>query len=347
MPLATQSYVNADLADSETLMSLAWTADEAAFLQPGLQTALDTVLAEAKLHLATYAVTDPFGQTALSETVAGKFALDPRSFTIFCGAGVSGLLFSLAAALSGKAVDVAGDCYPDFPEWLSRFSASVQTGLHRRADAVFIERPGFLGESEFDGKAALSDLCRRSDAIVIVDESNANYLPDTESAAVLLRDRANLIVLRGLSKAYGMGGMRFGYAVCGARASAWARTVFPPLQNASLSVAMAREILALPADLCDRLRHQIRQAKDTFLRAATEMGFPKSVPVHDALPYVVYDPEDRNDHLDAVRELTQRGIVGKQHVLWSGRARHLYRYSVPLDGSRIERFRRLMDRASG
>ncbi len=57
----------------------------------------------------------------------------------------------------------------------------------------------------------LSRLIGRYDGIFVADEAYAPFAD--ESAAALLKDHPNLVVVRTFSKAYGLAGMRLGYAV--------------------------------------------------------------------------------------------------------------------------------------
>lgn len=52
-----------------------------------------------------------------------------------------------------------------------------------------------------------------NDAAVIIDEAYGDFIPPEESAACLLDEYENLVVVRTFSKAFGMAGMRAGYII--------------------------------------------------------------------------------------------------------------------------------------
>lgn len=312
---AFQSYQGVDPAAEEAEgLNLAWTRDERECLSVDLTALLkDELRAEiADDHpwLDRYLVRDPYGEQALGLPVT-------------CGAGVVSLLACLAR-LSPK-VRILGETYPDFPYWLAQSGGSCAPD----ADLWFLERPSLTGDAHAD-LAPLADEAARADKVVIVDESNANYCPPGWSAASLARD--NVIVVRGFSKAYGLGGLRLAYCVASPRLTARIRTVVPPLLVSSLSLRLGARVLAL-GDITAPLRARIAAHKAemiALLRRAGVASFPSS----EHLPYVF---------ARASEPLRARGIVGKQHSVWSaGAVTSLYRLSVPLNESRMERLRGLL-----
>lgn len=66
-----------------------------------------------------------------------------------------------------------------------------------------------------DMKAFVDDVTTRSDATILVDEAYHEYVtdPEHESLLALAAEHPRLVVARTFSKAYGMAGLRFGYAV--------------------------------------------------------------------------------------------------------------------------------------
>lgn len=66
-----------------------------------------------------------------------------------------------------------------------------------------------------DMKAFVDEITKRSDAMVLVDEAYHDYVtdPEHESLLALAAEHPRLIVARTFSKAYGLAGLRLGYAV--------------------------------------------------------------------------------------------------------------------------------------
>ena len=94
-------------------------------------------------------------------------------------------------------------------------------------------------------------------ALVICDEAFLPLVPDGEAQSLipLLRDHRNLVVIRSLTKLYGIAGLRLGYAVGEPeRLQRWASWRDPWPVNAVAS-AVAQELLASPE------RHQAWQQR--------------------------------------------------------------------------------------
>ena len=94
---------------------------------------------------------------------------------------------------------------------------------------------------------ATCDILRVADAcpatIIVVDEAYIEF-SDCESAAALAAGRGNLLVLRTLSKAYGLAGARVGCVIGEADTIRLLSRVLPPYPLPSLSVAAALAMLA-------------------------------------------------------------------------------------------------------
>jgi histidinol-phosphate aminotransferase len=65
-----------------------------------------------------------------------------------------------------------------------------------------------------------------SGAVLMIDQAYHDFLPDGDSAFELVREGAPVLVLRTFSKAYGMAGLRLGYAIGSNRMLATLRTVW-------------------------------------------------------------------------------------------------------------------------
>lgn len=123
-----------------------------------------------------------------------------------------------------------------------------------------------------------------SDVLVILDEAYAEFVTDDSAVdgLALLGSRPNLVVLRTFSKAYGLAGLRIGWAtgpatiLDAARAAAIPLSVTEPAQQAAIaSLGLEAELLervgtlatrrdALAASLCD-LGLAVPRAQGNFL----------------------------------------------------------------------------------
>jgi|GEM_PF-2463941 len=354
LDLAVTSYETVDpTSEGRDVLNLAWTRDERECLAVDLESVVSSEL-RAELdsdleYVHSYFVRDPYGETLLRPAVAAFFGNNAWQGAVTCGAGVVSLVHALARLTNGKAAHIIGDTYPDFPYWVEQSggvcaaqpsSASVDDlgAESRRAGAavLFLERPGLFSDA-FAELTRLEALCREAaanDALVIVDESNANYCPPQRSAVVLAGTLPNLIVARGFSKAYGLGGLRLAYCVSAPALTERVRSAVPPLLASSLSLRLGKRILEL-GDVAAPLRSRIRERKREMIERFERANIEQLVPSTEFLPYVFV--RNRPDYLRS--HLEDRGIVGKPHPMWSERSgtiEHLYRLSVPLNATRMQ-----------
>lgn len=350
MPLAIRSYEDLpELFDDDQNLILAWTSDERSFLSADLNSVISAALtAEINQdlpHVNRYLVKDPYGEDYLGPAVERFFSRSQEAYCVMCGAGVISLLQSIAGLAKDRAVVVIGSVYPDFPYWVERASGRCiscpSTGDDWRnlefpsGSLVFFERPSLMGDF-LDDLTEVYELCRKgaaNNALIVIDESNANYYPAAFSAVNLLDRAENLIVLRGFSKAYGLGGLRLSYCVSSMPLRTRLRQAMPPLLASSLSLYLGRRVLEL-GDITQPLRRTIKQRKAEVTLLLERYQLSELLPSSERLPYLFV----RNSESYVRSRFDRRGIVGKLHTTWSGGApalQYLYRLSVPLQ---IERF---------
>ncbi len=96
--------------------------------------------------------------------------------------------------------------------------------------------------------------------LVVVDEAYAEYAtaPDYASAIPVAVERDNVIVARTFSKAYGLAGLRVGYAVGRPETLAQLRRTQPPFSVTTLGQVAAAEALRHPDRLAERVHENAR-----------------------------------------------------------------------------------------
>lgn len=338
MTLANNSYAPlASLCDSAGQLNLAWSLDEQAFFAPPLAQLIASALADGASQVAHYPVQDPWGEQMLGPTVYRHLDIDPAHAALTCGAGVGTLLHGLAGLAQGAAACICGDVYPDFPHWVTRMDGRCIAGAAGadHAAVVLVERPAMRGaECDHPRLRALCAALAGTGALVVVDESNANYCAPGYSAACLLATCRQLVVLRGLSKAFHMGGLRLGYALCHPTLAARVRARLPPMQVASLSLVLGRAILD-HGDRCDALRKRIATTRIESAALLATSTCPHRFRSNQHAPYLFCaDPDGA-----AAAWLAARGIVSKRQPFWTGSGLvHELRLSVPLTSDRMRQF---------
>lgn len=357
MPLAINSYKNLNtLVDDRQLLNLAWTLDERECLSVDLKSTisfeLEVEAREDLPYINSYFVKDPYGEDALEPLVASFFSITKGSYCVTCGAGVISLLHALARLTNGKVTHMIGNTYPDFPFWVEQSKGkclwhssnlSVEDHLSHLnvagASVIFLERPSLIGD-KFSHLSELAELCEGValyDTLVIVDESNANYYPPSFSAVNLVHEVDNLIVMRGFSKAYGLGGLRLAYCVASNRQKDIIRSVVPPLLASSLSLRIGSKILEL-GDIALTLRERIRETKAEMKKLFEDAQFNQIILSSEYMPYVLLNnsPEYIQTYIE------RKGILGKFHPICSETTpdiNYVYRLSVPLSTGRMDLLR--------
>jgi histidinol-phosphate aminotransferase len=154
---------------------------------------------------------------------------------------------------------------------------------------------------------------------VVFDQAYGEFVDDEEygdGLDFLKQGHDNVIVLRTFSKAYGLAGMRLGYALASARVCALLDTIKEPFNLNRLS------IVAGPAALADRdwLRDCVAQTiagRDHLTRRLTELGFAV-VPSQANFLLV-----DVGENAEALWErLLRRGVIIRPATGW-GLAHHV------------------------
>ncbi len=156
-------------------------------------------------------------------------------------------------------------------------------------------------------RAAVEHVARHAAGIVLLDEAYAEFAP--ESFADLAGRYERLLVVRTFSKAFGMAGLRVGYAAGAAPVVGMVERARGPYKVSALA---ERAVLAALADARDALgwvREHARLAieiRDSVAIALTAMGLP---PLPSAANFLCIPAADAA-HLSA--RLRARGVVVRQ-----------------------------------
>jgi len=163
---------------------------------------------------------------SLRDAVAGFHGLSPQQVII--GNGSDDVLNLLARAFGGKehntvesfpsyslypvVTAIAGGKIQSIP-FGDDFSLPVQKLLDSAADLLFITCPNAPSGVRFPLEA-LRALAAGNQGILVIDEAYAEFADDT--ALSLLDEFSNTVITRTFSKAYGLAGLRVGYALAAA-----------------------------------------------------------------------------------------------------------------------------------
>ncbi|MDX5318779.1 MAG: histidinol-phosphate transaminase [Actinomycetes bacterium] len=125
---------------------------------------------------------------------------------------------------------------------------------------------------EAEVRDVLADLPPR--VLVLLDEAYVEYVrdPDVVDGLSLLGDFPNVMLLRTFSKAYGLAGLRVGYAVGEAGLIAGVRAASTPFGTNALAQRAAVEALRLERQLLDRVSETVAE-RDRVLAAVRRIGW--------------------------------------------------------------------------
>ncbi|MDX2376144.1 histidinol-phosphate transaminase [Microbacterium sp. LRZ72] len=115
-----------------------------------------------------------------------------------------------------------------------------------------------------------------ADVLVVLDEAYAEFVTDPRAVDGLsglpYRDRANVVVLRTFSKAYGLAGLRIGYAIGDPRVLDAARSTAIPLSVTGHAEVAALASLECEDQLLERV-HALARRRDELAQALRDAGW--------------------------------------------------------------------------
>ena len=170
---------------------------------------------------------DPMAN-ALRDALAARHGVARESVCV--GNGGDELLFNLLFAFGGPGRALV-TCPPDFAEY-ANFAAMCETpvvSVWRDAEDFSIDEGALVAAARdaalviltspnnptgnLVDRALVEHLLAETDALVLVDEAYVEFAPEGSSVVDLVATNPRLMVLRTLSKAFGLAGLRVGYLV--------------------------------------------------------------------------------------------------------------------------------------
>jgi histidinol-phosphate aminotransferase len=147
------------------------------------------------------------GSVALCQQIVQAFA-GPADEVLFSWRSFEA--YPIVSAIAG-AIPVAAPLHADQSLDLDALAAAV-SGATRVVFVCSPNNPTSTAVSGRDLRAFLDGV--RDDVLIVLDEAYREFVTDPDVAdGLALLDRANVIVLRTFSKAYGLAGLRVGYGI--------------------------------------------------------------------------------------------------------------------------------------
>lgn len=230
----------------------------------------------------------------LRERLAARHGVSPDD--VHVGAGSVSLLAQLLLATSGPGDEVvyawrSFEAYPSLVAVAGATSVPVPLTADFRHDlpamaAAVTDRTRLIivcspnnptGPTVTHDEFAVFVNCVPADVLIVLDEAYAEFVTDPASVegdrvrAIIARP--NIVVLRTFSKAYGLAGLRVGYAIGHTRVLDAARSTAIPLSVTAAAEEAALASLRAESELLERVT-VIAQRRDGLVARLREAGWP-------------------------------------------------------------------------
>ena len=367
IPEAALSYIHTDYLDgsanvnltdpSRVRLDLTTVADERdlADIRPILAPLLEE-LARDPSSLVPYPMSDRFLQKRMGRLVLDTFGGgDVPEECVFFGAGTYPLWKELAAFLLRKGTLIgAAPLYPEFPGWFQALGGKyrgvtapdwsfpleqVLEALKEEEDpvAVLLDYPGNASGMCPTGEEleTLLEAAAGRNVLVVVDEAYANFLEPRRSVIGAVAKRENLVVIRSLSKAWDLRGIRFGFSVYPKALAERVREIHSPFEPGTFAVAAAEHVLLSAPDFTAPLREAVTAAKKKVMDLLRSHGV-RILPTIPEVPNLVMTLEG-GDLFGRLRDLGVKVASGSRfRTTTPGMDDRFCRIRVPLAPERIQ-----------
>jgi histidinol-phosphate aminotransferase len=251
-------------------------------LGPG-KAVLDAILGKFP-EAGRYPFNSTPNESALALAIAATFKVKPENVVL--GAGSQELLKSAVRAFTSRerGLVTASPSFENCPGIARRLGHPVvevpvdaalrldlapMLAASKGAGLVFLNNPN-NPTATLHGAAAVGDFVQRvrsasPDTVILIDEAYHDYVTDPayQSAIPLALETPNVFVTRTFSKAFGMAGMRVGYAVGRAETMKRLAALKMPYNVSVFGIAAAMAALGDPAHI------EAERARNTDVRAFT------------------------------------------------------------------------------
>ncbi len=254
-------------------------------LGPG-KTVLDAILGKFP-EAGRYPFNSTPNETALTAAIAARYKVKPENIVL--GAGSQELLKSGVRAFTNpeRGLVTASPSFENCPSIARKLGhpvtevavdAALRLDLEpmitasKEAGLVFFNNPN-NPTATVHGAKAVADFVSRvrklsPDTVILIDEAYHDYVtdPSYQSAIPLALETPNVFVTRTFSKAYGMAGMRIGYAIGRVETIKPLAALKMPYNVSVFGIAAAMAALGDPKHI------EAERARNTEVRAFTLKG---------------------------------------------------------------------------
>jgi cobalamin biosynthetic protein CobC len=262
-------------------------------------------------------------EEALCTAAAMQYCTSDPS-TVVAAPGTQALIQLLPRLLPGQRVAVIGHTYEEHQASWRRSGRDVRI-VERLADAAGSDIVVVVNPDNPTGRLFTPDELRAVKGTLVVDEAFIDFLPPEASLACDLP--SNAVVLRSFGKAYGLAGLRLGFAIAVSDLAARLREELGPWAVSGPALAIGRAALADTAWLAGAARRLERDGQ----RLDEMLAMAGCTPIGGT---ALFRTVRHDDAPDLARKLGRHGI----HLRAFARSLDCLRFGLP--GS-DEAFRRL------
>lgn len=169
---------------------------------------------------------------------------------------------------------------------------------------------------------------------VIIDEAYGDFISNQESAISLLHKYPNLIVLRTLSKGFGLAGLRAGYILAAKETTAYLQKMTNPYVVGELTREMIGCVLINGNEIEQHTKIFASQKKQLLAMPEHNISI-----AHTDLRVPIFLVTHKDSTLDMVKELSKYGIISVPGKEFDELARNSARLRLPVS----QQFPRLLD----
>nr|VFJ92211.1 MAG: L-threonine O-3-phosphate decarboxylase /adenosylcobyric acid synthase (glutamine-hydrolysing) [Candidatus Kentron sp. LFY] len=242
---------------------------------------------------------------ALREAIASVFSLPATQ--VVCGNGSTEILYAIPFAFSNRSSDAfSRSAFPQsslenfrvtraiipVPSYMDYTAAATRAGLEvttvashaesgfavdwqrvaqelTGADMVIVGQPGNPSGAMFNTEDLLAVSDRYPRTLFVVDEAFADFVAGYTSLAVY--GRPNIVVLRSMTKFYGIPGLRLGYALGPEPIVRRISEALPPWSVGSLAQVVGAAVLT-DRVYADRTRAEVSRLRERLHRSLLDLG---------------------------------------------------------------------------
>lgn len=173
-------------------------------------------------------------------------------------------------------------------------------------------------------------------AAVIIDEAYGDFMPNQNSSMQLTEEYPNLIMIRSLSKAFGLAGLRIGYVIAAKQLISYMRKITNPYQVSEFAREMGGEALKHSEQIWENIvdfSNMKREIRDV-LKSDGNLSMPES---SDTVSIFLLIHKDEN--VDLYERFFDEKVLSVPGKDFNGLSKNSVRIRLP----RIDEFSVLLD----